>query len=100
MAVLDTLIPFAGMLTGIIIVTTVFRGLARMSRNEKLAKEKGRHVQELDDEVAELRDMVLSMGEELREAQERLDFTERLLAASPEQNRIAVPEVDTSTDGG
>ena len=95
------IVPLAGMATGIIIIGTVFFGLVRMSKNQLLASQhKAGNLRELEHEMDELRQQVMGLEEDLREAHERIDFTERLLATRPENTRADVVAPDFDTTGG
>lgn len=82
------LVPIAGMVTGLIMTGMVTWGLVCIFRGpvgQALARRIGGHADHLEDEVLELRDAVAGLADELRETQERLDFTERMLAAGPDR---------------
>ncbi len=76
---IEQFIPFAGMLTGLIIVPSIMWMIVHVTKNDRIKAERGRHVQELDEEIQELRVLVADLSDELSETQERLDFAERLL---------------------
>jgi hypothetical protein len=72
----EALVRIAGMATGILITGAIVWGivqLVRIRHQGKLA-DPG-----LSNEVAQLRDQVDLLQQQLYETQERLDFTERLL---------------------
>jgi predicted nucleic acid-binding Zn-ribbon protein len=100
------MIPIAAMMTGTIMMALLTYGLVRVFRGP-VGQALGRrisgnteHADHLEDEVIELRDAVTGLADELRETNERLDFTERLLAAHPERGHKEVDEVGVNTTGG
>lgn len=81
------MIPVFGMITGIITTGLFFWGIVQVARSpigQALARRiQGRYGDtdpELMADVAALRDQVDFMQQQLSETQDRLDFTERLLA--------------------
>jgi hypothetical protein len=85
------LIPIFGMITGVIISAAFFWGLVKVAQSpvgEALARRiQGRHGgpdPELLAELSQLRDQVEALQNQLYEAQERIDFTERLLTQGRE----------------
>ncbi len=98
------LVPLAGMATGMVMMGMLTWGFVRVFRGP-VGQALGRrisgnadHADHLEDEVMELRDVVAGLADELRETNERVDFTERLLSASTERRRDEVGS--TTTDGG
>ncbi len=82
----ETIVAIAGMITGIIVVSAIVWGVVTGLRAQ--ANARGRLSDPaLDQELTALRDHMDAMQQQLNEAQERIDFTERLLAQSraPEQ---------------
>jgi len=80
------LIPIFGMVTGVVITGGLIFGLIRVMHSP-VGIALGRRIQgrsadddDLRAEVGYLRDQVEEMQRQLSETQERLDFTERLLA--------------------
>ena len=96
-------IPIAAMATSLIGTSVLVWGVVRILRGPvgqawaRRINGNVDHPDHLEDEVLELRDAVAGLADELRETNERLDFTERLLAASPERGR---EEVEADTTGG
>ena len=100
------LVPLAAMATSIMCAGILTWGFVRVFRGP-LGEALGRrisggadHSDHLEDEIIELRDAVTGLADELRETNERLDFTERLLAAHPERGHKEVDEVGVKTTGG
>lgn len=82
----ETIVAIAGMITGIIVVSAIVWGVVTGLRAQ--ANARGRLSDPaLDQELTALRDHMDAMQQQLNEAQERLDFTERMLAQqrAPEQ---------------
>ena len=91
----EAMIPIFGMVTGIITTGLFFWGIVQVARSpvgQALARRiQGRHAQgdpELIAEVGALRDQVDSLQQQLAETQERVDFTERLLARGRPSDQI------------
>ncbi len=97
------LVPIAGMVTGVMItglVTWCFVSVFRGPVGQALGRRIGGRQDHLEDEVLELRDAVAGLADDLRETQERLDFTERMLSAGSDRGAPVIEEtVSTSTDG-
>ncbi len=97
------LVPIAGMVTGVMITglvtwcfVSVFRGPVGQALGRRIG---GRH-DHVEDEVLELRDVVAGLADDLRETQERLEFTERMLSAGSDRGAPVIEETgSTSTDG-
>ena len=77
-----------------------FVGVFRGPVGQALGRRIGGHVDHLEDEVLELRDAVAGLADELRETQERLDFTERMLAAGPERGAPVLDDTAMTSTGG
>ena len=75
----DAIVAIAGMITGIIIVSAVVWGVLQGIRAQANAKSRLPDPA-LEQEMSALRDHVDAMQQQLNEAQERIDFTERMLA--------------------
>ncbi len=75
----ETIVAIGGMITGIIITSAIVWGVVQGLRAQ--ANARGRLSDPaLDQELTALRDHMDAMQQQLNEAQERLDFTERMLA--------------------
>lgn len=81
------MIPLMGMLTGIVTTGLFFWGVVQMARSpigQALARRiQGRHGEpdgELLADMGAMRDQMDYLQQQLTETQDRLDFTERLLA--------------------
>ncbi len=91
------LVPIFGMLTGIAITGLFFWSFVKVAQGpvgQALGRRiLGRHAQdpELAHEVADLRERVELLAAQLAEAEERLDFTERLLAQARNEPRAIGP---------
>lgn len=93
----DLLIPLAGMLTGVLTVAflstaivKVFRGPVGQALARRLSGKAGEADPELVQEVVALREHVEQVEQRLLEAEERLDFSERLLTQRAEEpGRVA-----------
>jgi hypothetical protein len=97
------LVPIAGMVTGVMItglVTWCFVSVFRGPVGQALGRRIGGHHDHVEDEVLELRDVVAGLADDLRETQERLEFTERMLSAGSDRGAPVIEETgSTSTDG-
>ena len=69
-------IPIFGMITGLITTSAIVWGIVQIVRMRSHGPSAGA---ELFTEVAALRDQVEALQQQLLDAQERIDFTERLL---------------------
>ncbi len=80
----EALVAIFGMVTGVLITWGIAWGVVRGIKEWRGAGASGRA---LEDEVAALRDHMEQLQQQLIEAHERMDFTERLLsqARAPEQ---------------
>lgn len=99
----NDLIPIAGMATGLMTMGIITWGLAKVFRGpvgQALGRRIVGHADPLEDEVLELRDVVAGLADELRETQERLDFTERMLAAGPDRTSEFLSDTGSATPGG
>lgn len=81
------LIPIFGMITGIVTTGLFFWGVVQMARSpigQALARRiQGRHAEadgELLADMAAMRDQMEYLQQQVTETQDRLDFTERMLA--------------------
>lgn len=86
----DLVIPLAGMLTGIVAMGALSWGMVRMFQGP-VGQALGRRISgrqdqdpELMHEVLELRHQVEQLQQRLIETEERVDFSERLLAGRAE----------------
>jgi len=87
------LIPIFGMITGTLMTVGLIFGVVKLMQGPVgIAISRRIHGHGGDDdlrnEVAMLRDHVEQLQQELGEAQERIDFTERLLARGSEAGRL------------
>ena len=82
----ETIVAIGGMITGIIVVSAIVWGVVQGLRAQANASSRLSDPA-LDQELTALRDHMDAMQQQLNEAQERIDFTERLLAQqrTPEQ---------------
>ncbi|HEY7682565.1 MAG TPA: hypothetical protein VH879_07960 [Gemmatimonadales bacterium] len=72
----DFVIPVFGMITGMITTSAIVWGIVQIVRIRSHGPSAGA---ELFTEVAALRDQVEALQQQLLDAQERIDFAERLL---------------------
>jgi hypothetical protein len=91
----NEIIPIAGMVTGVLVVGAISWGFVRLFQGpvgQAIAKRITGKVTESDSElvgeVLELRHQVEELHRRLGEAEERLDFNERLLAKTPEPGKL------------
>lgn len=96
------LVPLFGMLTGIAITGLFFWSFVKVAQGpvgQALGRRiLGRHApdSELAHEVADRRERIELLANQLAEVEERLDFTERLLAqARTEPKELAPPDCGT-----
>lgn len=79
-------VPLMGMLTGIVSMLVIGFTIVRVAQSQigqAIARRihgKGAADPEIREEIHELREQVTDLGHRLAESEERLDFTERLLA--------------------
>jgi hypothetical protein len=71
----EATVAIAGMLTGLLTIGMVIWGVVQYAR----VRQRALPDPALSGEVAQLRDQVNDLQHQLMEAQERIDFTERLL---------------------
>jgi hypothetical protein len=83
----EDLIPLFGMATGVIFIVAAAVVVIRVAQSQlgqalarRISGRGGAGDQELREEVMELREMVSHLEQRLAEGEERIDFTERLLA--------------------
>ena len=84
----QVVVPVFGMLTGMVVIGTMTYGLVRIARSWAEGRKAVAGTDpDLLAAVQALRDQVDSLQHQLAETQERVDFTERLLAQgkAPEQ---------------
>jgi hypothetical protein len=89
------LIPIFGMLTGILITGGLIFGVVRIMHSpvgvalaRKIQGVRGEADDELRAEVAYLREQVEDVQRQLGETQERLDFTERIIARQKHASQL------------
>lgn len=82
---LALLIPILAL--SIPVVAIIFTNLAKMAKFKAEAQQRAIGHPESDARLAALEDDVMMLRRELSETQERLDFTERLLAQKSEADR-------------
>ncbi|MDZ4864864.1 MAG: DUF6479 family protein [Gemmatimonadota bacterium] len=83
----DAIVAIGGMITGIIVTGLIVWGIVHGIRVQANART-GRPDPALEQEVSALRDHVDAMQQQLNEAQERIDFSERLLAQQRTPERL------------
>jgi hypothetical protein len=77
------------------VVAIVFRGLERIARARALGQggeDVRAHLAALEDEMGALREETVVLRQELADAQERIDFAERLLAQREPPAQLRDPE--------
>ena len=90
----EEMIPFFGMVTGIVFMicaACAIIGVARSQIGAAIARRlhgKGGGDPELRDELEGMRERVASLEHRLSDSEERLDFTERLLARTHEPAQL------------
>ncbi len=84
----EAIVAIAGMLTGVLTTGLITWGIVQAFRARAQARAMPA---QLEDEVARLRDHVETLHQALVETQERLDFTERLLAQRPAPESLPRP---------
>lgn len=89
----DTIVPLVGMLTGVLTtgflawgLVRVFQGPVGQAMARRIQAKSGGGDPEVLNEVLELRSQVEELTHRLGEAEERIDFSERLLARRTESN--------------
>ena len=88
-------IPIMGMLTGIVSMVLIAFVVVRVAQSQvgqaiarRISGRSGVNDEELRNEVLDLREHVANLENRLAENEERIDFTERLLAQRAEPERI------------
>lgn len=92
----NLIVPLAGMVTGVLVTGSLAFGLVRIF-NGPVGQALGRRLQgrsgaadpEVLNEVMDLRHQLEAVQERLADAEERLDFSERLLARRAESGQAA-----------
>ena len=81
------MIPIMGMITGIVSMVVIGLVIVKVAQSQlgqavarRISGKSGAGDQELREEVMELRELVGHLEQRLAEDEERIDFTERLLA--------------------
>ncbi len=90
-------IPLMGMLTGIVSMLLIAFTVVKVAQSQvgqaiarRISGKGGPVVDELRNELLDLREHVGNLEQRLAENEERLDFTERLLAQRNEPQRLEV----------
>jgi len=84
----DFLVPIAGMVTGLILLLPVVRAVVRIAEKKISGGTESRELLALRDEVRVCQDRldgVQYVDDRISELEERLDFTERMLAQQQRQ---------------
>jgi hypothetical protein len=88
-------IPIMGMLTGIVSMVLIAFVVVRVAQSQvgqaiarRISGRSGASDEELRNEVLDLREHVAHLEHRLAENEERIDFTERLLAQRAEPERV------------
>ena len=84
----DFLVPIAGMATGLILLLPVVRAVVRITEKKITGKAEGEELMILRDEIRIIQDRLdrAEYGDDrIAELEERLDFTERMLAQQQRQ---------------
>ncbi|HEU5218153.1 MAG TPA: hypothetical protein VFU23_05805 [Gemmatimonadales bacterium] len=83
----EEMIPIMGMATGIVMMVVIGLVIVKVAHSQlgqaiarRISGRGGAGDQELREEVMELRELVGHLEQRLAEGEERIDFTERLLA--------------------
>jgi hypothetical protein len=86
------MIPIVGMLTGIVTTALLVFCVVKVAQSQigqaisrRISGRSGAGDQELREEVMELRELVSHLEQRLTEGEERIDFTERLLARGKDE---------------
>ncbi len=86
------MIPIMGMVTGIISMVVIGLVIVKVAQSQlgqaiarRISGRSGTEDQELREEVMELRELVGHLEQRLAEGEERIDFTERLLARGKDE---------------
>lgn len=88
------ILAFTSIVVGGVIISMVIRSVTRYHERklEREARGGGVALEEVRSELAELRGSLASLQGEMTEIQERLDFTERLLAQQRDASRPRLGE--------
>lgn len=88
----EDLIPFFGMATGILTMCAMAFAVVKVAQSQvgqaiarRIGGRAGAGDQELREEVMELRELVTHLEHRIAEGEERIDFTERLLARGKDE---------------
>jgi len=88
----DQMIPIMGMATGIVSMVVIGLVIVKVAQSQlgqalarRISGRAGAGDQELREEVMELRELVGHLEQRIAEGEERIDFTERLLARGKDQ---------------
>jgi hypothetical protein len=88
-------IPIMGMLTGIVSMVLIAFVVVRVAQSQvgqaiarRISGRSGPGDEELRNEILDLREHVATLENRLAESEERIDFTERLLAQRAEPERL------------
>ena len=91
----DELIPFFGMATGVVFLVAVAITIVRVAQSQigqAIARRihgKGSADPELREEIEQLREQVATLEHRVADGEERLDFTERMLARAREPAQLS-----------
>jgi hypothetical protein len=92
------MIPIFGMITGMVMTVAVIFGLVQLTKGpvgqalaRRIQGRSGEADGELQRDLADLREQVELLRGSLEETQERLDFTERMLAQPRPAGRLPEP---------
>lgn len=86
---LDILVPIAGMATGVLLLLPIVRAAVRVTEKRLAGGSDNEQVAELREELRMVRDRLerVEYGDDrVAELEERLDFTERMLAQQQRQH--------------
>lgn len=86
------MIPIMGMVTGIVSMVVIGLVIVKVAHSQlgqaiarRISGRSGAGDQELREEIMELRELVNHLEQRLTEGEERIDFTERLLARGKDE---------------
>ena len=89
------MIPLMGMFTGMVSMVLIAVTIIKVAQSQvgqalarRISGRSGAHDEELRNEVLDLREQVANLEHRLAENEERIDFTERLLAQRGEPQRV------------
>ena len=89
------MIPLMGMFTGMVSMVLIAVTIIKVAQSQvgqalarRISGRSGAHDEELRNEVLDLREQVANLEHRLAENEERIDFTERLLAQRVEPDRV------------